>query len=181
MATARYGVRPAPDGLALVQDFLNTRAGDLTRTDLLSDATHANLWGAPAVHSWSARRGTASEPPALTEHDAAMLRDMRDALDDTLAGGSVETPLLDGVAGFKATGTNRISWLPTGFGWHWFGGAVLGEILLSQHTETWKRLKQCANAGCRATFYDSSWDNSAVWHNGTTCAPSFADVGVQRT
>ena len=168
VATARYGVRPAPDGLALVQDFLNTRTGFVTGPDLLSDAAHATVWGAHAVRSWSARRGTAPEPPALTDADVAMLRQVRGTLDDTLAGGPLQ---LLGTADVTVSGTGEMCWKPAGLGWHWFYGALLSEILLSRHTKTWQRLKQCHNDGCRATFYDSSWDNTAVWHNATTCDP----------
>jgi hypothetical protein len=41
LATGRYGVRPAPNGLALVQDFLNTRASTLTGPDMLCDNVNA--------------------------------------------------------------------------------------------------------------------------------------------
>ena len=165
-ATARYGVRPAPDGLALVQDFLNTRASVATGPDLLRDATHATVWGAHAVRSWSARRGTAPLPPTLTDNDAAMLRHLRDTVDDALPDRSADTTFrLAGTAELTITAGGGISWMPTGLGWRWFYGALLGEVLLSQHTTTWQRLKQCDDHGCRATFYDSSWDISAVCHH----------------
>jgi hypothetical protein len=163
VATARHGVRPAPDGLALVQDFLNTRAGVLTGPDLLGDAAHTNEWATHAVRSWSARRGTASEPPTLTDNDAAMLRLVRDSVDDALACRPAQTPLRQlGVAEFTATASGEILWMPTGLGWRWLHGALLGEILLSRHTMTWRRLRQCGYDGCRATFYDSSWNISSV-------------------
>ena len=173
LGSARYGVRPAPGGLALVQDFLNTRAGVGTGPDLLRDATHATAWGTNSVRSWSARQGSAPEPPALTEGDVDMLRHVRDTLDDALAGSPLQLP---GAAELTVTSSGEICWRPTGLGWHWFYGALLGEVLLSRHTKTWQRLKQCGNDGCRATFYDSSWDNSAVWHNASTCDSSFARI-----
>jgi hypothetical protein len=175
-ATGRYGVRPAPDGLALVQDFLNTRASTLTGPDMLCEAAKAEAWGARAVRAWSVGRGTISQLPTLTSHDAAKLRDLRDALDSTLAGVPAANALhLLGTAEFAVAATGEIRWTPTGHGWRWFYCAILGEVLLSQHTGTWRRLKQCRNVACRATFYDSSWNNGAIWHNRNTCAPAFTD------
>jgi predicted RNA-binding Zn ribbon-like protein len=42
------------------------------------------------------------------------------------------------------------------------GSAIIGEVALSQETGTWRRMKQCRNPMCRATFYDSSWNNRGV-------------------
>jgi hypothetical protein len=51
-ATRRYGFRPAPPGgLALVQDFLNTREHAEHGPDLLGDAEHANAWAAYAMRN----------------------------------------------------------------------------------------------------------------------------------
>jgi predicted RNA-binding Zn ribbon-like protein len=36
---------------------------------------------------------------------------------------------------------------------------------LSQEAGTWQRMKQCRNPMCRATFYDSSWNNRGVCHH----------------
>ena len=173
-ATARYGVRPAPDGLALVQDFLNTRAGATTGIDLLGDADRANAWAGPAVHAWGARRGVPVRPPTMTEDDAVNLGSVRAALDDALAGRGFSTtrPTLD--VQFTTTDTGEVLWIPTGHGWKWLAGAIFGEILLSQQGENWPRIKQCRNTACRATIYDSTWDNSAVWHNRSTCELPFA-------
>ena len=171
-ATARYGVRPAPDGLALVQDFLNTRAGATTGIDLLGNADRANAWAGPAVHAWGARRGVPVQPPTMTEDDAVNLGSVRAALDDALAGRGFSTtrPSLD----VQFTDTGEVLWIPTGHGWKWLAGAIFGEILLSQQGENWPRIKQCRNAACRATIYDRTWDNSAVWHNRSTCELAFA-------
>lgn len=95
-----------------------------------------------------------------------MLRQVRDSLDDALVGRPAQTPpQLTGIGEYTATSTGTILWLPTGLGWRWLQSALMGEILLSQHTMTWQRLKQCGNDGCRATFYDSSWDISSVCHH----------------
>jgi len=173
-ATARHGVRPAPDGLALVQDFLNTRANVATGIDLLSNAHQANGWAVGAVRAWNARRGVVTTPPTMAEHDAAELRSMRDYLDDVIAGRGPEMEVRAPTdAQFVTALSGQTYWAPAGNGWRWFDSAISGEVFLSQQTKTWRRIKQCRNAECRATIYDSTWDNSAVWHNRTTCDPSF--------
>jgi predicted RNA-binding Zn ribbon-like protein len=179
-ATARYDLRPAPDGLALVQDFLNTRAKGLTEPDLLGDADLANNWSRTAIDSWSERRGITSHAPTMNSQDAAMLRDLRDEIDRTITGPPTENAhTLVAAAEFTVSGSGESSWLPTGQGWQWFHSAIAGEILLSQHTDRWQRIKQCRNNTCRATIYDSSWNYSAVWHNRTVCDPSYVNRGVQ--
>lgn len=175
-ATARYGVRPAPDGLALVQDFLNTRAGATTGIDLLGNANHANAWAGPAVHAWGARRGVAVLPPTMTEGDAKELGSVRDALDDALAGHGFSTTHQTLDVHLATTDAGAVLWTPTGHGWRWLTSAIFAEILLSQHAENWPPIKQCRNAACRATIYDSTWDNSAVWHNRSTCELPIASL-----
>jgi predicted RNA-binding Zn ribbon-like protein len=173
VATARYGLRPAPGGLALVQDLLNTQASEEHGTDLLRDSANAEVWAAHAVRAWSAQREMYCRPPALTNHDAGRLRDLRGVLERALAG----LPLgrLDrfpGTARFTLVDAAEISWMPRGQGWRWLSGAVLGEILLSRQAGTWQRLKQCRNGSCRAAFYDSSWNMTGVWHDPGACGPA---------
>jgi predicted RNA-binding Zn ribbon-like protein len=171
VATARYRLRPAPGGLALVQDLLNTRAGEEYGPDLLGDSANAQAWAVNAVRAWSAERERSCEPPTLTNHDAHRLRDLRGALERSLAG--VPLGRLDSfssTARFTLTDVADVSWTPRGQGWRWLCGAVLGEILLSRQAGTWQRLKQCRNSGCRAAFYDSSWNVSGVWHDPGACS-----------
>ena len=74
--TRRYGFRPAPPGgLALVQDFLNTREHADKGPDLLGDAENANAWAANAIRNWSALRGAQYPTLVLTDDDAARLRE----------------------------------------------------------------------------------------------------------
>jgi hypothetical protein len=91
--TRRYGFRPAPPGgLALVQDFLNTRKHAKKGPDLLRDAEHASAWAANAIRHWSALRGTRRPKLALTDDDAARLRELRDLLDMVLTGRPITPP-----------------------------------------------------------------------------------------
>jgi len=162
--TRRYGFRPAPPGgLALVQDFLNSRAHADNGPDLLGDAEHANAWAANAIRNWSALRGTQPPLPVLTDDDAGRLRELRDVLDTVLTGSrNMPPPRVLGTAGIALGVAGEVSWMPTGHGWCWLASAIMGEVALSQETGTWRRMKQCRNPMCRATFYDSSWNNRGV-------------------
>lgn len=170
VASERYGVSPAPGGLALVQDLLNTRASIQHSQDMLGDTPQAQRWIASAVQAWSAQSGEDQVPPQLTDHDADQLRDLRDML-DRLISGIPMPPKHVGVAAINLDVDGMIRWEPIGFGWRWLSSAIWTEALLSQRASTWQRLKQCPNSACRCTFYDRSWDNSAIWHNSTTCRP----------
>ncbi|WP_163799152.1 CGNR zinc finger domain-containing protein [Mycolicibacterium sediminis] len=157
-----------------MQDFLNTRALSETGIDLLGNTSGANEWAAKAVRAWNARRGSATRPPTMSTHDAAELRSMRDHLVNLLAGRGPATdvrPATDAI--LVTTRTGDVHWAPAGHGWRWLDAAISGEVLLSQQNGTWRRLKQCENTDCRATMYDSTWDNRAVWHDRSTCDPSF--------
>jgi predicted RNA-binding Zn ribbon-like protein len=173
IATQRYGVSPAPGGLALVEDLLNTHASMQHSEDMLRDATRAQLWAMSAVRAWSAQRGEDHPPPQLTERDADRLRELRDMLDRLITGIPPLPARHDnlGAAAFARDADGMIRWEPIGFGWRWLASAVWAEVLLSQHASTWQRLKQCANPDCRCTFYDRSWNSSAIWHNSARCAP----------
>jgi hypothetical protein len=162
--TRRYGFRPAPPGgRALVQDFLNTRAHAEKGTDLLGDAEHASAWAANAARNWSALRGAQHPTLALTDDDAARLRDLREVLDMVLTGRAIKPPQhVLGTAAIALGVAGEMSWMPTGHGWCWLGAAITGEVVLSEETGTWRPMKQCRNPLCRATFYDSSWNNRGV-------------------
>jgi predicted RNA-binding Zn ribbon-like protein len=56
-----------------------------------------------------------------------------------------------------------------GDGWHLVAGTLLGDILLAQQHELWPRLKACRNPPCSVVFYDSSKNQSRVWHNTAVC------------
>ncbi len=171
-ATERHGLRPAPSGLALVQEFLNTRASTSHGPDLLGDGARAQSWATRVALALSSLRGTDISPPTLTNHDAARLRDLRDTLDGLLTGLHVAGQRhVVGAVELALDERGDICPMPTGHGWRWFSSAIWSEVLLSQHTGTWQRLKQCRNPTCRSTFYDRSWNNSAVWHNARTCSP----------
>jgi hypothetical protein len=168
-ASQRYGLAPAPGGLGLVQDFLNT-AGIHDYPDLLDNTTLAAEWAADAVGAWSAARGVDVQPPSLTEGDLARLRSLRDFIAKLVIGEPTDGRGTGSVsASFALSGRGDVRLEPGGNGWRWLAAALWGEILLGQQDGTWRRLKQCHNHRCRSTFYDRSKNNSGVWHNVKTC------------
>ncbi len=167
-ASQRYGITPAPGGLGLVQDFLNTREIAGYGPDLLADTALARDWVAGAVRSWSAAAGVDRPPPTLGDADLAKLRALRAKIDSLVSG---EAPGACGAvpASLAVSDHGAVRLEPSGTGWRWLASALWAEILLSQQADTWRRVKQCRNHSCGSTFYDRSKNNSGVWHDVKTC------------
>jgi predicted RNA-binding Zn ribbon-like protein len=66
-------------------------------------------------------------------------------------------------------GTGWVRVVPTGRGVRWLASALWAEALLAQQAGMWPRLKLCNNQVCRAAFFDTSRNNSGVWHDVSTC------------
>jgi predicted RNA-binding Zn ribbon-like protein len=180
LARERYDLHTARGGLELVQDFLNTRAVAQHGVDLLADACHADAWVTRAVEAWLAERGTDVHPPTLTDDDARKLRVLRQTLSGLLAGEPTGRPVIrSSAAVFAISDTGEVRLEPTGRGWRWLSSALWSEVLLSQQTGTWQRLKLCRNPECVLAFYDRSKNNSGVWHNVKTCGNA-ANVRASR-
>src|ERR1700756_2657471 len=130
-ASQRYKLAPAPGGLGLVQDFLNTVSIGEYGPDLLADGAHAGAWAAGAVRTWSALRGVDVQPPALSDADASKLRAVRDTIARLVAGepsigrgtGSVPASLALSDAG-------EVRLEPAGSGWRWLALGLRGENFL---------------------------------------------------
>jgi hypothetical protein len=169
-ATLRYNRAPAPNGLALVQDFLNTRASAPHGPDLLGNGRCAQAWADTAVWGWSRLRGWDCRAPELTDADAARLRQVRDMLDSAFEAALItESSLTEQHASVNlAWHSGEVSWTPSGDGWRWFYSVIMGEIFIGQLTGIWSRVKQCRNQECRATFFDRTWDMREIWHDGLT-------------
>ncbi|HKI40595.1 MAG TPA: CGNR zinc finger domain-containing protein [Mycobacterium sp.] len=169
-ASQRYGVTPAPGGLGLVQDFLNTAGIAGYGPDLLADSELAGEWAAGAVRRWAGLRGVEVRPPAFDDADLASLRSLRSTIGSLVA---QEPPRSRGTGAFPASfglsDSGEVRLEPSGSGWRWLASALWGEILLSQHAGTWRRVKRCHNHRCGSTFYDRSKNNSGVWHDVKTC------------
>lgn len=181
-ATERYGTALAPNGLALVQDLLNTRpAGRPRQPDLLGDVASAQGWLERAVELWSAHAGRPGPAITLSEQELPRLRALRDHIRQALRRRrhpdeppayelGPEHPLAF-AADLRLT-LDRESTLtvdPGGDGASWVVAAVLGEIQQAQTLDTWRRLKVCGNDRCLGAFYDRSRNNSGVWHDVHVC------------
>lgn len=177
-ATERLSLAPAPGGLALVQELLNTASGApsgaAAPADLLADGAlgAAQEWADRAVRSWAGETGRGDVRLVLTAEDLPNLRCLRDQLRRALAacdegGGAVRFTSAPVVVALSGDGALSVE--PEGAGARWLASAVLAEGLLAQATGVWRRLKICRNAGCAAAFYDRSRNNSGVWHSVRGC------------
>jgi predicted RNA-binding Zn ribbon-like protein len=173
-ATGRYDTEPAPDGLALVQDLLNTLSADKPRkTDLLLDRDDAQAW-LNAI--WSDRNPAQGQPPIqLDDDDVQHLRAFRDGLRNRLIKaeeepaerGTLPQVPFDAALRLDPDGTVQVE--PVGSGWQGVVSLILIEMLHAQRADTWRRLKVCRSERCRVTFFDRSRNNSGVWHDVRKC------------
>ncbi|MGW7649002.1 CGNR zinc finger domain-containing protein [Streptomyces bobili] len=174
-ATDRYEIQAAPDGLAFVQDLLNTlSAGKPRETDLLLDRGTAQTW---LNESWGHQVLQLTRPPVeLGDEDVERLRVFRDSLRERLtptAEGALQEhadlpqPEVDATLRLAPDGTVHAE--PAGSGWSAVVSLILIEILHAQRSDQWRRLKVCRSERCRVTFFDRSRNNSAVWHDVRRC------------
>lgn len=184
-ATDRLGVRRAPGGLSLVQEFLNTAVNG--QVDLLADAESARGWFEPALVAWSAQAGLATPPVALDGGDRDKLITVRADLRRAVGGWPRDPTAHPGgwmiARGVSAAlrqgvdGTVRAA--PQGRGWKLVASLLLIEALAAQAEGQWPRLKVCRNHACAVAFYDRSRNNSGVWHDVLTCGNA-ANLRVSR-
>ncbi|MEU6089783.1 CGNR zinc finger domain-containing protein [Streptomyces sp. NPDC047085] len=177
-ATVRYDLEPAPGGLALVQDLLNTlSAGRPREADLLENAEDARAWLDQALRSWSDATHRPAPAIDLTAEDAQGLRDFRHDL-NRLVG--TQTPdassepgpvasLMTLPTALRLDEQGHIHAEPRGTGWRQVASLALIEAYQAQCTDTLRRLKTCRNPRCATAFYDRSRNNSGVWHDVRVC------------
>ncbi|MFJ8361760.1 CGNR zinc finger domain-containing protein [Streptomyces sp. NPDC093984] len=178
-ALARYGVDPAPDGLAFVQEFMDTiAAGKPRREDLLADLSTAQEWLDGALSDWA--HATAAAPLAVTleQDDLDRLRDFREDLRHAAAatsageqenGGAGAATLPAVPVSMQWDDSGRIQAVPRGSGWRKVASLATVEVFKAQLDGSWCRIKACRNPRCAVAFYDRSRNNSGVWHNVKVC------------
>jgi predicted RNA-binding Zn ribbon-like protein len=179
MATERLRIRMAPDGLALAQEVVNTRAIGKAE-DLLADEATGLDWLRATVREWAGRQGIAAPAGEPSAADHAAVRDLRTRLEGILLSrgrsgnddaaapsrkpAHVPAELLVGRDGEVRLSPARAS------SWgKWLESAVWAEVLLAQRAGTWARLKLCREPACASAFYDMSRNNSGVWHDVRVC------------
>jgi predicted RNA-binding Zn ribbon-like protein len=168
-ATERYAAAPASALLTRVQSFLNTRStGRPPEADLLAGPASANSW--LRALQWPAS-------PRLTTDDLSPLYELREALQAQLEAARAAGPRLppdlarhlEKLRWAMTLEDGRLALKPEGEGWRQVAGTVLSDILLAQQHQLWPRLKACRNPPCSVVFYDSSKNQSRVWHNTSHC------------
>lgn len=171
-------MREAPDGLALVQDLLNTRPMMRYAADLLATVEDAHQWLTEAVATWSLVQGLPAPDLTPSPTDLRALRRLRSAFEEAILAAGADSfgagapPPADVPVSLAPDPDGRVRMVPTGRGARWVASAVWSEALLSQQAGTWPRLKLCHNVQCRLAFYDNSRNNSGVWHDVSTCGNS---------
>ena len=158
---------PAPAGLALVQDLVNTRPlAPYGVRDLLGAAADAQRFAGEVARAWKEHSGADGGPGRITSADLVGLRRLRRDVERALRGEDLES----GTAARLEIGSGgAVRVQPAGRGARWLAGAVWAEVLLAQHDGRWARLKVCRNPACPCAFYDRSRNNSRVWHDVRTC------------
>ncbi|WNV88914.1 CGNR zinc finger domain-containing protein [Umezawaea sp. Da 62-37] len=168
-ATERHGLTPAPSGLALVQDLLNTTTIGGNGFDLLSDTATTRTWVGAAVAAWTATTGREWVAPKVDDNDRVALRALRDTVTAMVEGDEVGGVQRSVTLGVALSPDGIVDLEPRGDGWRPIASAVFLECFLAQRVDTWKRVKTCANPPCAAAFYDHSRNNSGVWHDVKVC------------
>ncbi|MFB2598699.1 CGNR zinc finger domain-containing protein [Herbiconiux sp. P17] len=171
-ATERYDLVPAPGGVVLVQELVNsTGFRPALDDDLLADVERATAWFETFLPVWSEETGRTAPAIELDDEGLEELRALRSELLAALnrqdgagangVNGTVGIALApDGSVRFSARQTSLAKWVRN--------TAIL-EAGLSQQIGTWPRLKMCANPPCIIAFYDRSKNRTAAWHDAKTC------------
>ncbi|MYV53754.1 CGNR zinc finger domain-containing protein [Streptomyces sp. SID3212] len=180
--TGRFGLAPAPAGLRLIQDLVNTslyaQRGE-PGPDLLADLTTARTWLARTLADWSEASGLRAPAVDLREGDLGELVELREALRGGLRAKAENAgPPPPGERGFRRiasevwldiTAEGEVEYTPSRDGARGVSALVAMEMLLARTAGTWTRLKTCAQPSCGAGFYDTSPNRSRAWHNTKTC------------
>jgi predicted RNA-binding Zn ribbon-like protein len=164
-------VKPAPEGLVLVQRFVNTR-NYLSGGDLLADAVDAT--------AWLTEHGLLETGERIGERDRERLVGFREALRKLLSAnngmpGSDTQALNDFVTSvdlrvrFGADGRPGLESAPGGGIVERVVGRLLAEVVRAEAEGRWDRLKACSNEECRWAFYDASKNRSGRWCNMQVC------------
>ena len=169
LAGARLDLDPAPGGLILAQDLVNTSLLDpaMGLPDLLATVEEAQAWLDAALEAWARATSSPAATVTLSPADLPRLRALREAVRALVLGReaaavpsqTVELELRGGAVTYRATGA----------GWRVVAALVHTELLLAQHTGALERFRSCANPACGAAFYDRTRNGSRVWHDPRTC------------
>lgn len=187
----RFGMAPAPGGLRLVQDLLNTslsgHQGDPDR-DYLADLDTARSWLAQALEAWAAETGQSQPDIRLRKADLAPLSALREQLRASMRAHAAhiepaETAAFDPISTTVELTISPTGYRPTDSGWAGLAALVAMELLLAEAAGTSTRLKACAAPACGACFYDVSPNRARAWHDTKMCgnAPNLRASRARRS
>jgi predicted RNA-binding Zn ribbon-like protein len=177
----RFGLEPAPGGLRLAQDLVNTSLrGHQGQPELdhLAELPTAEAWLRQALAAWSAATGRQLPGLSLREQDLVPLRTLREHLRCCVRANAAhvdqEQPTVpDGAANSDVRLTlhanGQVGYGPVAPGWLGVAGLISIELLLAQAAGSLSRLKSCAAPACGACFYDGSPNRARVWHDTKLC------------
>ena len=142
--------------------------------DLLALPDDAQLWLTDAVATWSRVSGLPAPVLLLSSTDMRSLRRLRSTFENVIRSGGRNQldgalPPADVPVSLVPDVDGWVRIVPTGRGTRWLASALWAEALLAQQAGLWVRLKLCHNGDCRAAFFDTSRNNSGVWHDVSTC------------
>lgn len=177
LATGRLSgpVGPAPGGLALVQELLNTatRPADEPShvADLLAGVDVAGRWLAAASAQWAEATGQPEPELCLGEADLAPLRRLRESVRALAGGGDATGAVPPGPANVSLRFDERgqVGYGTSATGWRGVAALVTAEVLLAQRTGAWERFKACPFPRCGIAFFDQTRNNNRVWHDVRIC------------
>jgi predicted RNA-binding Zn ribbon-like protein len=165
------GRDPAPEPLALVQDFCNT-------VDLEGEVER--LAGPGELRAWLTGHGLlgpgAAVGPAELERALAVRGGLRE-LAMANAGLAVDRAAVRRLNRALGPALLQPRFDPAG-GWHLDPGAdgvdgalarLAAVVVDAMGDGTWSRLKPCRNHGCRWLFYDHSTNRSGTWCTMSVC------------
>jgi predicted RNA-binding Zn ribbon-like protein len=161
--------QPAPNDLALIEDFVNT-------ADL--ETGEEELGSPDALSAWLTDRGLAGGP--LGHDDLASAVALREHLRALLLannGGELDpsVPAALSAAAERARLTvaldeqGRATVVAQAGGIDRVAGRLLGIVARAQADGTWERLKACPWHTCHFAFYDHSRNHSRTWCSMAVC------------
>jgi predicted RNA-binding Zn ribbon-like protein len=164
-------VKPAPESLALMQSFVNTR-NYLSGGDLLADAEEAT--------AWLTGHGLLGAGERIGERERKRLVEFREALRSLLSAHNgipgADTQALnifletvDLRVQFGSDGRLGLESAPDGGQVERVVGRLLAEAVRAEAEGRWGRLKACSNEECRWAFYDASKNRSGRWCTMQVC------------
>jgi predicted RNA-binding Zn ribbon-like protein len=160
----------APRHAEIIRAFVNTRD--------LEDGTEALADGA-ALTVWLGEQGLRPPEAAAGDGDAALARELREALRDLLTAGhddAVEPAAQRRLDALAADLPLRVDFAgdlpalaPLGAGSRAGLAGVLAAVGLAAADGSWSRLKVCPADDCRWAFYDTSRNRSRTWCSMQVC------------